>query len=291
MKVAYLLPGFVRNLEYFDEIKRFLKLNSNHQIDLYSNTYDVLGSPHKEPSNKVGYKNSMKIDSEFLESFVPFKSINIENYEEVDREISEFSERYSYLINKSPQWSAKRTKKMGCLENEKTNIRSCYGQVRNVYKSFSLIEDIEDYDLIIKSRFDAWTSKLDLNLYGSVLEKNRIFGLDYYYIKNGKVCERNSTILDNGKQIPLICDLVVFGDSSSMQSWCSIDREKLIQIYSDQNLNSKDWETKHYGSDVKLNMEVIFSYNHFILNGGKKHVKINKDHLPDRGLLPRKKYR
>ena len=280
MKVAYLLPGFVRNLEYFDEIKRFLKLNSNHQIDLYSNTYDVLGSPHKEPSNKVGYKNSMKIDSEFLESFVPFKSINIENYEEVDREISEFSERYSYLINKSSQWSSRKTEKMGCLENEKTTMRSYYGQVRNVYKSFSLIEDIEDYDLIIKSRFDAWTSKLDLNLYGSVLEKNRIFGHDYHY----------SPILNNGKQLPLICDLVVFGDSSSMQSWCSIDREKLIQIYSDQNLNSKDWETKHYGSDVKLNMEVIFCYNHFILNCGKKHAKINKDHLPNRGFLPRKKY-
>lgn len=280
MKVAYLLPGFVRKLEYFDEIKKFLELNNNHQIDLYSNTYDVLGAPHKEPADKTGYKNSMRIDNEYIESFLPFKSLNIENYENVDNEISEFSEKHSHLIKKSPSWASKKSRKMGCEENEKTTLRSYYGQVRNIFKTFSMIDDINSYDLIIKSRFDAWVSCLDLDYYENLIGKNTLFGYQYHHVPK----------LDNGKKLEVICDLVVFGDPLSMNTWCNIDEELLVKIYSDKNLSSKEYEDAWSGSDIKLNMECIFCYNYFVLNDNQKYVKIRENHLPNRGFLPRVKY-
>ena len=75
-----------------------------------------------------------------------------------------------------------------------------------------------------------------------------------------------------------------------MNTWCNIDEELLVRIYSDKNLSSKEYEDAHSGSDIKLNMECVFCYNYFVLNDNQNYVKIRENHLPNRGSLPRVKY-
>ena len=50
MRVACILTGFIRNLNNLNGIKNFVSLNKDFDIDLYSNTYDIVGTETKEPS-------------------------------------------------------------------------------------------------------------------------------------------------------------------------------------------------------------------------------------------------
>ena len=281
MRVAYLLPGFVRDAKYLEEIFKFKKLNLCHEIDLYSNTYDVLGAPHKEPADKKGYVNSPRIDWLFFERYLDYKSINIENYETVDEEISNFASKYCHLIRSSPGFVKSKSAKMGCAENEESTLRSYYGQVRNIYKSYKLIENPETYDLIIKSRYDAWVSQLDLNYYEKFIEDNTLFGMDYDF----------SVTLDNGVFNKILSDIVVFGDPLAMKTWCEIGKEDVFsRVYQDENLSSKDYENRCKGADIKTQLESVLCYNYFVLNGNKKYISIDPKHLPNRAYLPRAKY-
>jgi len=281
MKVAYLLPGFVRDTKYFEEILKFKKLNLKHRIDIYSNTYDVIGSPHKEPADKKGYINSPKIDLTFFERYLDYKGINIENYEMVDEEISNFSSKYYNFIKSSPGFVNSKSSKMGCIENEQSTLRSYYGQVRNIYKSYKLIENPETYDLIIKSRYDAWVSQLDLNYYEKYIDHNTLFGMDYDF----------SVTLDNGVLNNTLSDIVVFGDPVAMKTWCEIGKEDVFsKVYQDKNLSSKEYENRCKGADIKTQLESVLCYNYFVLNGNKKHIKIDPKHLPNGAYLPRVKY-
>ena len=281
MRVAYLLPGFVRDAKYLEEIFKFKKLNLCHEIDLYSNTYDVLGAPHKEPADKKGYVNSPRIDWLFFERYLDYKSINIENYETVDEEISNFASKYCHLIRSSPGFVKSKSAKMGCAENEESTLRSYYGQVRNIYKSYKLIENPETYDLIIKSRYDAWVSQLDLNYYEKFIEDNTLFGMDYDF----------SVTLDNGVFNKILSDIVVFGDPLAMKTWCEIGKEDVFsRVYQDENLSSKEYENRCKGADIKTQLESVLCYNYFVLNGNKKYISIDPKHLPNRAYLPRAKY-
>ena len=281
MKVAYLLPGFIRNLKYFKEINKFIELNKEHQIDFYSNTYDVIGAPHKEPANKKGYADSQRIDKEFVENYLSFKHINIENYEEVDREITKFARDNSHLIRKSENFSKNKSNKMKCAENEETTLRSYYGQVRNIYKCYQHIENPSEYDLIIKSRYDAWVSNLDLNDYKEYIGENTLFGMNYHF----------SMRLDNGVLNKTLSDIVVFGDPIAMKTYCGVgDANVFRKNFEDKNLSSKEYERGHRGADIKTHLESVICYNYFVLNNNTKCIEVSPKHLPNRAYLPREKY-
>ena len=81
MRVACILTGFIRNLNNLNGIKNFVSLNKDFDIDLYSNTYDVIGAETKEPSNGRGYIGSQKVDDNFLNELLSLKGVSIENYE------------------------------------------------------------------------------------------------------------------------------------------------------------------------------------------------------------------
>ena len=296
MKVAYLLPGYVRDTNNFNEIKKFLELNSNHQIDLYTNTYDVLGSPYKEPP--TGYLNSDKIDKNYLQSFIDFKSINIENYDQVNDEISKVAEKYSHFIKESKKLNDFRTRKMGCVENGKTILRSWYGQLRNIRKTFLMVEDIESYDLIIKSRFDAQVSKLDLNDYEKLVKPGTIFGVNSVgrdgkgsYSDCGGVDPSKSSIrLDNGFVLKTFVEVVIFGDPIAMKAWCDIDEERFGRICSDDRLSSEEYKKYDKIRDIKHNIEFFLSFNYFVLNNMKNYERMKP--LPGHlGIVPRKAWK
>ena len=293
MKVAYLLPGYVRDVKNFNEIKKFLELNKTHQIDVYTNTYDVLGFSYKEPSG--GYVNSKKVDKNFLESFIKFKSINIENYEQVNDEITRVSKKHAPYLKVCKEYDLHRSRKLGGTQNNQTHLRSFYGQIRNITKTFSIIEDIESYDLVIKSRYDSFISKLNLNEYEKFIKPNTLFGanstingLGRYSDCGGADPSKSSITLDNGYILKTFYDVVLFGDPISMKAWCDIDEEKFGKICSDENFTSTEFKkTTKFDDEIKLNTEFFLSYNYFVLNNMKEY-NIIKSPI---GVLPRTRYK
>ena len=60
MKVAYLLPGFVRDIDNLKKINKFIKINKDVDIHLYTYTYNILGYEFQEINNVAMYKKSPK---------------------------------------------------------------------------------------------------------------------------------------------------------------------------------------------------------------------------------------
>ena len=279
MRVAYLLSGFVRKLSYLNEIKNFLELNKEHHIDLYSNTYNVLGSEFKEPSNKRGYVDSVRIDGNFANGILDFKKIQIEDYDQVDKEISLFAEENISLIKKSPFNSFNKfSGKMGSVENEQTTLRVRYAQERNLFKTFELIEG--KYDLIIKSRYDAYVSQLDLSAYEDQIKSDIIFS------KGNQI---GSVTLDNGYILNACIEIVMFGHPDAMKILCEYGiKENFIEILKDQGFRSQYYYDNR-NKDIKLMAECCVPYRLFFKNKLKSNVILDK-HLPGTGLLGRRKY-
>ena len=50
MRVACILTGFIMNLNNLNGIKNFLSINKDFDIDLYSNTNDIVGTITKKTS-------------------------------------------------------------------------------------------------------------------------------------------------------------------------------------------------------------------------------------------------
>ena len=76
MKVALLLPGFIRNKSHFESVNAFIKLNDKYEIDVFCNTYDVTGIETKEPSDKSIYLNTEKTDRALIEARLNPKAVN-----------------------------------------------------------------------------------------------------------------------------------------------------------------------------------------------------------------------
>ena len=82
MRVALLLNGFVRDLNNLNVVEKFLELNKDFDIDIYTTTYGVVGIPSKfDAKSKDIYDKSNEITEEFLRSKLPFKKIVIEDSE------------------------------------------------------------------------------------------------------------------------------------------------------------------------------------------------------------------
>ena len=58
MKVALLLPGFVRNLSYLNALNVFLNNHKSYDFDLYTSSYDIVGLPTKSSINHTKYKTT-----------------------------------------------------------------------------------------------------------------------------------------------------------------------------------------------------------------------------------------
>ena len=281
MRVACILTGFIRNLNNLNGIKNFVSLNKDFDIDLYSNTYDVIGAETKEPSNGRGYIGSQKVDDNFLNGLLTLKGVSIENYETVNKELDIFTEENINLIKKSPSgvWGGF-SGKMKSVENEKTLLRVNYAQWRNVYKNYQLLQG--EYDLIVKYRYDANGGNFDISKYMEDMTSNSIFLREQPY-------NPHSFKLDNGKEVVMSFDYITLGTYDAMKTYCEFGkRENFVEVLCDSEMQSISyWNTK--GTDIKLTSEVLISYwcfhkNNLIRKGVSEH------HLPGTGLLDRTKF-
>ena len=281
MRVACILTGFIRNLNNLNGIKNFVSLNKDFDIDLYSNTYDIVGKETKEPSNGRGYIGSQKVDDNLLNGLLPFKGVSIENYETVNKELDIFAEENVHLIKKSHKsfWDGF-SSKMKSVQNEKTVLRINYAQWRNVYKNYQLLEG--DYDLIVKYRYDANGGNFDISKYIENMTPNSIFMREQPY-------NPHSFKLDNGKEVVMSFDYITLGTYDAMKTYCEFGkRENFVEVLCDSEMQSISyWNTK--GTDIKLTSEVLISYwcfhkNNLIRKGVSEH------HLPGTGLVDRTKF-
>ena len=278
MKIAYLLPGFVRKKENLDTIKTFLENNNSHQIDIYSSTYNIYGAETKEPSRGYSVKN--KLSQNFADNKFIFKKLKINNYDDINDEISKFGKKYNYLIKKSnPEVWERINKSMLSVEDESTILRLIYGQWSMLLSTFNLIENPDNYDLIIRSRYDADVNFLKLDKFINTVHENTI------YLK----LRSNEYKLDNSLKINPINDVLTMGNPISMKIFCEFGKkENLIKLFEDHEFSSTDFY-KEKGKDIKLSSEMLMYYWLFIVN--KLEQKDIPEFLfPSNGILKRNKW-
>jgi hypothetical protein len=203
MKVALLLNGHIRDLNNFIIIRKFIEKNKNFDIDIYTSTYEILGIPERFDSrSKEYYENSQKITVELLNKYLKFKKIEIENFKEAKRFCLSFAKNHKYIFDSYDS----------NYDNEFL-ITNMFSQWRNIYKTFSLIDFPNDYDLIVRYRYDLNAKELDLSSY---INSDKIFlrqkGKTFYY--------------RNGKEGPLCFDGCIIGSSESMQKVCKMGMEE-----------------------------------------------------------------
>ena len=281
MRVACILTGFIRNLNNLNGIKYFVSLNKDFDIDLYSNTYDVIGAETKEPSNGRGYIGSQKVDDNFLNGLLSLKGVSIENYETVNKELDIFTEENMNLVKKSPSgvWGGF-SGKMKSVENEKTLLRVNYAQWRNVYKNYQLLQG--EYDLIVKYRYDANGGNFDISKYMEDMTSNSIFLREQPY-------NPHSFKLDNGKEVVMSFDYITLGTYDAMKTYCEFGKkENFVEVLCDNEMQSTSFYNTR-SKDIKLSSESLISYwcfhkNNLIRKGVSEH------HLPGTGLVDRTKF-
>ena len=252
MRVACILTGFIRNLNNLNGIKNFVSLNKDFDIDLYSNTYDVIGAETKEPSNGRGYIGSQKVDDNFLNGLLSLKGVSIENYETVNKELDIFTEENINLIKKSPSgvWGGF-SGKMKSVENEKTLLRVNYAQWRNVYKNYQLLQG--EYDLIVKYRYDANGGNFDISKYMEDMTSNSIFLREQPY-------NPHSFKLDNGKEVVMSFDYITLGTYDAMKTYCEFGKkENFVEVLCDNEMQSTSFYNTR-SKDIKLSSESLISY-------------------------------
>ena len=252
MRVACILTGFIRNLNNLNGIKNFVSLNKDFDIDLYSNTYDVIGAETKEPSNGRGYIGSQKVDDNFLNGLLSLKGVSIENYETVNKELDIFTEENINLVKKSPSgvWGGF-SGKMKSVENEKTLLRVNYAQWRNVYKNYQLLQG--EYDLIVKYRYDANGGNFDISKYMEDMTSNSIFLREQPY-------NPHSFKLDNGKEVVMSFDYITLGTYDAMKTYCEFGKkENFVEVLCDNEMQSTSFYNTR-SKDIKLSSESLISY-------------------------------
>jgi len=274
MKVALLLPGFVRDLSYLNALNVFLNNHKSYDFDLYTSSYDIVGLPTKSSINHTKYKTT--------ESFVEhnyiskFKKCELDDYESYSKECLQFvnKNKLSSFIQKcSNEFWKKYNAKFKIKETEETLLANIFAQWNKVYKTYCLLDDPDSYDIIIRSRYDYNLKTMDLSKYINFCDQDK------------KTIVHKITLLtnqpklvggDNIKIFPV--DGFAMGNPYTMKIYCSFGKpENFIRNIKDQNLKSIDW-FQGKGKDIKLSNEGSLSYWCHNVNG-LDYANISDNHL------------
>lgn len=155
MKVALLLPGFVRGDDFYKIYKDFLKLNSNHEIFLFIEGYNTKGwkTPYKESKKTKNEKIDVKW---FYENYDP-TNINLYDVHEVSESIdSMVCHDVNPLIENK------------VLDSSDNLCNRTFAQFFMIRKAYNAAMDWASeknlmYDLMIRGRFDVDWSIFDIS--------------------------------------------------------------------------------------------------------------------------------
>jgi len=260
MKVALLLNGFIRDTNNLNVVKKFLELNKDYNIDLYTSTYNVIGLKYKMTSgSRQAYETTKVVTEEFLKSKLPFKKILIEDINEVKKECDQFSSDHkSFHSSHSP--------------DSESILSNIFSQWRNLYKTYSLIEDLSEYNWVIRYRFDLNGKNLKLSEYTNT-ESDKVYMKCVKHFKG---------LYKNGLVGPICRDGCVIGATEAMKKVCSIGKyENYSQLIRDPNnyLIAKDG---YWGGNLKKPCYYSNESNltYWCIKNNLKILPINEHHLP-----------
>ena len=155
MKIAILLSGHTRSYK-----KNLVSFKQNfinnleecgHEYDVFISTWDNDGKKqesagyHTELSNKLVSVANLK--SSLKKAYKP-ERIEIEannDYLHVKQHVNKILKKYPKLKNEKISY------------NIKLHVEGILGQLYKIKKSFMLIDDIAQYDIIVKYRFDLFS--------------------------------------------------------------------------------------------------------------------------------------
>lgn len=284
MRVALLLPGFIRKIDNLKVIKRFIELNKHHTIDIYSITYEILGQEYREVKNESSFLNSQKVDKNIAKKYFKFKKFKIESYDKVNKELDVFvQENIQYIKKASPSVWKEWGDRMNCNYDESGALRGQYAQWRGLYNTFRLIK--EEYDCVIRSRYDTGIDHLNLDNYD--MDDKTI----YFKWKKTKNLHRATPglTLKDGRQIKIPFDSLWFGSHEVMNVACQFgSKDVMTKILKDKTYTAvaKQNEVK----DIKLSNEATLYYWLFHLNNFKEGIIDEKDCPYKLVLVRRRKY-
>lgn len=187
MKIAILLPGQTRT--YKKCYDNYLSQFENYECDVYSSTWDIQGQVRVKTYNNE-FENryfSSKPTSDVydeLHELYNFKSFEVENYDEWLE---------SYLDN------IIEFKKNHPNVNKSMLTNGIFAQYYKIKKTFDLIENPNDYDIIVKYRYDIQSEPIELvknNNYNCGILTHETFPTDWYFYGNSSVMSIACNMID-----------------------------------------------------------------------------------------------
>lgn len=153
MKLAILLPGLIRTFRQKSVLDSFNNSFKSHEIDVYSSIWDIKGNMKGGKNYRATneYINQDKIsdsDISFIKDKFNIKSIKIDSYDDWSSNNEEFLNNYDLKHENSG------------YQMTKNGIFSQYYQI---LESFKLIPNVNEYDVIVKSRYDIKFDMIDFN--------------------------------------------------------------------------------------------------------------------------------
>ena len=151
MKIAILLPGLIRNIRS-NCVNTYNSIFQNHDTDVYSSIWDIRGNliKNKNYDSEDSYINESKIDENLIKKvkeLYKIDKIKIESFQEWIDLNNDFINTYC----KNHKYASKQMTKNGI-----------FSQYYKIIDSYNMIENPNDYDLIIRWRFDIDTKYIDL---------------------------------------------------------------------------------------------------------------------------------
>ena len=283
MNVGLMLNGFLRNTNNINTITKFLNKNYKHKIDIYTETYNIIGLETKESPDVVRYLQSNKCNKETFKNIS--KNYNhilyIEDYIEANRIANNFVKDNLDTTTYPDQKNLWRTlkQKSGYSENEHTHLSRSYSQWRKVYRCFNLIKEPNQYDLLIRCRCDYRIDNLDLDYYSNITTKDICMQTKSY----------NKFTFDNNQKFKhMVFDGLAIGRPLAMEHYCKhgSDEEFIKRMNTDTYASKEHYRI--YGYCSRLSNEVCIS--HWCYSNGYDLFQIHDSHLHKKPVLRKRKY-
>lgn len=239
MKIAVLLPGLIRTFDNKVVIDSFNKTFDSVDFDSYSSIWDIKGKviKNKDYKKTIEYISDDKIlesDIDFLKNTFNIKKIKIDSYKKWNDEnfvfLNEFDKKHKH----------------SAYQMTKNGIFSQYYQILESYK---LIENPNEYDIIVKSRYDITFNKINFNdiklkdntYYSSDCEKDH--PTDFLFLGTHKFIKEFMDIYDYMKNI---------------EPFNPLDITNKHHIYVPENMTKKFLNDKGFEyQNLNLNKKVI----------------------------------
>ncbi len=198
-KIALLQCGFIRDMSHMSRMRSFIHNNSEFEIDVYLQTYNIIGVDEKFVRNRGGYLSSDRTDIEEINRICPIKNFQILDPIATEKKAKA---RNPTLIN-------------------------AICQFQNVFDAMQMI-DTKQYDGVIRSRPDYFIKHMRLKNYD--VEKILTSNLLLAKLKSGKILKKAEGHLKQRCLNFLLYDGFALGGVRNMEKYCDFINQEVFSL-------------------------------------------------------------